>query len=231
VLSGCRRCVVAVAAGRSPALLDEFRMDLDVFSGDSTPEVQAALARGAKGPLFRYAEVGSESGRSADQMCGFCRLTGAVLAISFLCAPPKQLCRSWLKSAPCFWHTCPQLHQSGDIITRRIRVRSSSAGVRCGTPMEHNAAAVLPHSGRSLQAWGFIGASRVGSGASFLYTAGVRMNVVTSGTIGNPHDPPGTASLCQTNSEWIGAHVPNTCAVTVAMPVFAPQAICPLENS
>jgi hypothetical protein len=104
VLSGCRRCVVAVAAGRSPALLDEFRMDLDVFSGDSTPEVQAALARGAKGPLFRYAEVGSESGRSADQMCGFCRLTGAVLAISFLCAPPKQLCGYWLKSAMLLTH-------------------------------------------------------------------------------------------------------------------------------
>ena len=114
-----------------------------------------------------------------------------------------------------------------------VRVQVLDAVRRWNTmrPLCYRIAAVLPHSGRSLQAWGFIGASRVGSGASFLYTAGVRMNVVTSGTIGNPHDPPGTASLCQTNSEWIGAHVPNTCAVTVAMPVFAPQAICPLENS
>ena len=190
-------------------------------------------------PLLREAPRGhcfgtqKSAARAVAQLIRCAAFAGSPVPYSRFrfCAPHPSSSAGLGSRAPCFWHTCPQLHQSGDIITRRIRVRSSSAGVRCGTPMEHNAAAVLPHSGRSLQAWGFIGASRVGSGASFLYTAGVRMNVVTSGTIGNPHDPPGTASLCQTNSEWIGAHVPNTCAVTVAMPVFAPQAICPLENS
>ena len=147
-------------------------------------------------PLLREAPRGhcfgtqKSAARAVAQLIRCAAFAGSPVPYSRFrfCAPHPSSSAGLGSRAPCFWHTCPQLHQSGDIITRRIRVRSSSAGVRCGTPMEHNAAAVLPHSGRSLQAWGFIGASRVGSGASFLYTAGVRMNVVTSGTIGNPHD-------------------------------------------